>query len=98
MLDVWVPLHHPSDVVMSSSEEGKDKSKASSSSTSPGKVHLLISYEPNGMLPKRDDVVALESFARRPFDQGNSVIGSGSGGGNSSNSIRELGRRRQLHE
>jgi hypothetical protein len=31
-----------------------------------GKVHLQISYQPNGMTPQKHDVVALESFARRP--------------------------------
>ena len=72
LLDVWVPLHHPADA------DGKDKSSSS------GKVHLLISYEPYGMIPKRDDVVALESFARQPFDQGN-------GPGNSNNSSSNNG-------
>ena len=33
----------------------------------PSKVKLLISYEPNGMKPRRGDVVALESFARQPL-------------------------------
>ena len=82
LLNVWVPLHHPSDVTMSSSSssEGKDKSK---DFPGVGKVHLLISYEPYGMMPKRDDVVALESFARRPFDQV-SVGGSGFGSNNGS--------------
>ncbi|KAL7472130.1 hypothetical protein ACHAXS_012466 [Conticribra weissflogii] len=37
-----------------------------------GKVHLLISYEPNGMTPKSNDVVAFESFARR--SEASSVI------------------------
>jgi hypothetical protein len=71
LLDVWVPLNHPSD--------------AMNSSTSAGKVHLLISYEPNGMPPKRDDVVALESFARRPFDQGNIISGGNASGRISNN-------------
>jgi len=31
-----------------------------------GKVHLLITYEPNGMTPKPNDVVAFESYARHP--------------------------------
>ena len=51
MLDVWVPLYHPT---------SKDDEIS-------GKVHLLITYEPNGMTPKRDDVVAFESYARRPL-------------------------------
>jgi len=51
MLDVWVPLYHPT---------SKDNEIS-------GKVHLLITYEPNGMTPKRDDVVAFESYARRPL-------------------------------
>lgn len=52
MLDVWVPLYRPAN--------------NNTPSESRGKVHLLISYEPNGMSPKPNDVVALESFARRP--------------------------------
>jgi hypothetical protein len=31
-----------------------------------GKVRLLISYRPNGMEPQQNDVVAFESYARRP--------------------------------
>lgn len=38
-----------------------------------GKVHLLISYEPNGMSPKQHDVVALESFARSPYSDSGPV-------------------------
>ena len=32
-----------------------------------GKVRLLISYRPNGMEPQQNDVVAFESYARRPL-------------------------------
>eukprot|EP00577_Skeletonema_sp_RCC1716_P005818 CAMPEP_0113378370 /NCGR_PEP_ID=MMETSP0013_2-20120614/3661_1 /TAXON_ID=2843 ORGANISM="Skeletonema costatum, Strain 1716" /NCGR_SAMPLE_ID=MMETSP0013_2 /ASSEMBLY_ACC=CAM_ASM_000158 /LENGTH=766 /DNA_ID=CAMNT_0000260583 /DNA_START=181 /DNA_END=2482 /DNA_ORIENTATION=- /assembly_acc=CAM_ASM_000158 len=78
MLDVWVPLHHPSDAMNATLSEGRKASSA-------GKVHLLISYEPNGMSPKRDDVVALESFARRPFDQVNNSSGGESGRSNNNN-------------
>ncbi len=76
MLDVWVPLHHPSDA------KNNDFSTTDGKEATAGKVHLLISYEPNGMSPKRDDVVALESFARCPFDQVNSG-GDGNGDGGS---------------
>jgi hypothetical protein len=31
-----------------------------------GRVHPADIVQPNGMTPKRDDVVAFESFARRP--------------------------------
>jgi hypothetical protein len=63
MLDVWVPLYRPSN--------------NNSPSESRGKVHLLISYEPNGMMPKPNDVVALESFARRPHSDTSSLnVGS----------------------
>ena len=86
MLDVWVRVNHPSDAMNGVSLDGKEKMKDSSSSSA-GKVHLLISYEPSGMQPKRDDVVALESFARRPFDQGNNSGGAGSGRGNNNNSF-----------
>ena len=78
MLDVWVPLIHPSDEV-----DGKKKG-GDGDGTNAGKVHLLISYQPNGMTPKRDDVVALESFSRRPFDQ---VMNGDGSIGRSSNTI-----------
>ena len=32
-----------------------------------GRVRVLISFRPNGMDPQQNDVVALESFARRPL-------------------------------
>ena len=61
VLDVWVPLIR---------EMNGEK-------TINGKVHLLVSYEPNGMIPKANDVVALESFARRPYtDSGPVNLGS----------------------
>ena len=31
-----------------------------------GRVRVLISYRPNGLDPQQNDIVALESFARRP--------------------------------
>lgn len=31
-----------------------------------GRVRVLISFSPNGVVPQQNDVVALESFARRP--------------------------------
>lgn len=80
LLDVWVPLHHPS-----ADADGKDKKSSSS-----GKVHLLISYEPYGMIPKRDDVVALESFARQPFDQGNGHGSSNSSSSNNGSAINPI--------
>ena len=58
LLDVWVPLYREN--------EGPQEHH--------GKVHLIVSYEPNGMVPKQHDVVALESFARRPHSDSN--IGS----------------------
>jgi len=61
MMDAWVPLYHPT-----ANNKSRDKSNNDKPETS-GKVHLLISYEPNGIAPKRDDVVAFESFARRPL-------------------------------
>ncbi|KAL3821902.1 hypothetical protein ACHAXA_008436 [Cyclostephanos tholiformis] len=71
MMDVWVPLYHPSTARVAAAggrgrndRNGEDGTGAETS----GMVHLLISYEPNGMSPKRGDVVAFESFARRPLD------------------------------
>eukprot|EP00986_Skeletonema_menzelii_P021365 scaffold34286_cov251-Skeletonema_menzelii.AAC.1 len=90
VLDVWVPLHHPADALNGLSSDGKEDSATASSA---GKVHLRISYEPNGMSPKRDDVVALESFARRPFEHVNGSGGNGSGGvpGGNNNTTFNLG-------
>eukprot|EP00579_Thalassiosira_antarctica_P010473 CAMPEP_0201912938 /NCGR_PEP_ID=MMETSP0903-20130614/3476_1 /ASSEMBLY_ACC=CAM_ASM_000552 /TAXON_ID=420261 /ORGANISM="Thalassiosira antarctica, Strain CCMP982" /LENGTH=693 /DNA_ID=CAMNT_0048448001 /DNA_START=123 /DNA_END=2201 /DNA_ORIENTATION=+ len=70
MMDVWVPLYHPTAMTTkasSSNNNGNDDNKMETS----GKIHLLISYEPNGMIPKRDDIVAFESFARRPLTYNN---------------------------
>ncbi len=33
-----------------------------------GKVRLLISYEPNGYKPQKNDIIAFESFARQPYN------------------------------
>lgn len=67
LLDVWVPLYHPS----STASPGKEREVA-------GRAHLLISYVPNGMTPKANDVVAFESFSRRPFADGTSSVNIGS--------------------
>lgn len=32
-----------------------------------GRVRILVSYKPNGLEPKQNDIVALETFARRPL-------------------------------
>ena len=66
MLDVWVPLYHPTAKAAGGNDDGDDDGGGGERETS-GRVRLLISYEPNGMPPKRDDVVAFESFARRPL-------------------------------
>ena len=70
--DVWIELRRPVD---------KNRPKQSAAATrniqrnydkqhhprqsSAGRVRLLVSYEPVGLSPKRGDIVALESFARR---------------------------------
>lgn len=53
-LDEWVDLVHYSEGEEVQSDEMK--------------VHVIISYRPNGMKPRRGDIVALESFARRPME------------------------------
>jgi hypothetical protein len=53
-LDEWVDLVHHSEGEHVQSDEMK--------------VHVIISYRPNGMKPRRGDIVALESFARRPME------------------------------
>jgi hypothetical protein len=54
-LDEWVDLvHYHSEGEHSPSDEKM-------------KVRVIVSYRPNGMKPKRGDIVALESFARRPM-------------------------------
>ena len=75
MMDVWIPLYHPSSIQKAPSASGEESSEQQQQqpAADSGKVHLLISYTPNGMAPKRDDIVAFESFARRP-------LGSSSGG------------------
>ena len=71
LLDVWVPLYHPSVTQKANNKEDEhDKATIETS----GKVHLLISYTPNGMIPKPDDIVAFESFARRPISNTSSSI------------------------
>jgi len=72
LLDVWVPLYHPS-VTQKANNNEDDKSTIETS----GKVHLLISYTPNGMVPKPDDIVAFESFARRPIANTSSSVNVG---------------------
>ncbi len=67
MMDVWVPLYHPNARSGRETNNEIDDSGNGGAATS-GMVRLLISYEPNGMVPRRDDVVAFESFARRPLD------------------------------
>lgn len=39
--------------------------KISKNNNETGEIHLLVSYTPNGLDPQQDDIVALESFARR---------------------------------
>eukprot|EP00814_Leptocylindrus_danicus_P010302 CAMPEP_0116042178 /NCGR_PEP_ID=MMETSP0321-20121206/25527_1 /TAXON_ID=163516 /ORGANISM="Leptocylindrus danicus var. danicus, Strain B650" /LENGTH=422 /DNA_ID=CAMNT_0003522589 /DNA_START=48 /DNA_END=1312 /DNA_ORIENTATION=+ len=43
-----------------------DSCEISSSSSSSGKLRLLISYEPCGLEPNKNDIVCLEAFARSP--------------------------------
>ena len=54
--DVWVDLTQPSAV-----SDG-----AVPAALSAGSVRVLVSYQPNGLSPRRGDAVALECFARRP--------------------------------
>lgn len=82
MLDVWIPLYHPTATTKASSSSNGDKNGTNSEDESnkqmesSGMIHLLISYEPNGMSPKRDDIIAFESFARRPLShEGGANIG-----------------------
>ena len=81
LLDVWVPLYHPSAIqarnkLSSSSSNDNNNNNHDEEVETSGMIHLLISYDPNGMSPKKDDIVAFESFARRP----NHGVGGGSGG------------------
>ena len=72
LLDVWVPIYHPS-VTIQKANSKEDEDEKTTMETS-GKVHLLISYTPNGMVPKPDDIVAFESFARRPISNTSSSV------------------------
>jgi len=70
--DIWVDLslngtYYASSVSSSSStvEKKKDGKKKDCNNDSTGRVRVLISYNPNGLRPIRNDIVALESHTRR---------------------------------
>jgi len=56
VLDEWINLSPPSSHPCSEEEAGKDKAC---------RVRVIITYEPNGLLPRRGDTIALETFARQ---------------------------------
>jgi len=53
IIDAWIPIH-------------KTDSAASEKET--GRVRVLVSYQPNGIQPQHNDLVALEAFARLARD------------------------------
>jgi hypothetical protein len=63
--DEWItlsnPIHQQQQQQQQQQHGNKDKH-----SNDYGKVRLLISYEPNGYKPQKNDIVAFESFARQP--------------------------------
>ena len=78
VIDAWATLALPLDgaatsaaaAAASSSSHAGDDEKGSAAATAAtakctGRVRVLVSYEPHGMPPRRGDVAALESFARR---------------------------------
>lgn len=73
IVDVWVTLTLPSAGTASAAsaspapeeKAGKEKGKEDGAGGETGRVRVLISYEPNGLTPSPNDIVALEGFARR---------------------------------
>eukprot|EP00978_Attheya_sp_CCMP212_P011308 scaffold27876_cov51-Attheya_sp.AAC.1 len=73
-MDVWINLtlqskdqHTSNSSVASLSGQSKNSAASSSvgGSSSMGSVRILVSYEPHGLVPRPNDVCALEAFARR---------------------------------
>ncbi len=56
---MWVPLSHLTTNTGENVDGGDD---GSGKRETLGRVHLLISSEPYGMTPKRNDIMAFESF------------------------------------
>ena len=71
IIDAWADLTLPIDnshtgvarAAASSSDDSTQKTRPKQKCT--GRVRVLVSYEPNGMDPRRGDIAALECFARR---------------------------------
>lgn len=55
VLDAWINIRHPSQYYENSKTSEEEDI---------GKIHVLLTYEPIGIEPKVNDIVALESFAR----------------------------------
>ena len=66
--DEWITLTNYDENRDEASNSNKNNNSSSNnniSSSSNGQVRLLISYEPNGLQPQKNDIIAFESFARR---------------------------------
>ena len=55
-MDEWINLSPPPSHPCSEEEVGKGNA---------GRVRVIITYEPNGLMPRRGDTIALEAFARQ---------------------------------
>ena len=63
LLDLWIPLQQPTSTASTKTNNNPDED------TDNGRIHVLVSYQPHGLEPQKDDVVALEAFARRTLSQ-----------------------------
>jgi hypothetical protein len=77
VFDAWIDLTLPNDEKPALNDEELKKSLASlhfketpelvlDESKSTGRIRVLVSYEPHGLEPQKNDIVALEAFARAP--------------------------------
>jgi len=67
VIDEWVCLEYndESDQSLAPINQSPHSLGSKNNKKSVGKVRFILSYEPNGYIPQRGDIVALESFARR---------------------------------
>lgn len=70
VIDEWIPINLPDDQDKKISKHNEDSIKVGNNalienSVGTGRVRVLISYHRNGLKPQKNDIVALEAFARQ---------------------------------
>ena len=72
VMDTWVPISMPGDEPQKEEksyskkvDSTKKQDMSSSATNTAGRVRVLVSYQPHGMEPQSNDIVALEAFARQ---------------------------------